>query len=93
MNKHLIAVAQFIFSVAAGFAFGFIGTELLVGNLDVGFRLLLGVMCALTIALAEMYFLAVKLNEEPYDVGPSAPATSKSTPMTQDLSSTKLHQE
>lgn len=64
MNRQLIAVAQFIFSVAAGFAFGFIGIELLVGNLDFGFRLLLGIICALIIALAEIYFLAKKLNEE-----------------------------
>lgn len=60
----MIAVAQFIFSVAAGFAFGFIGIELLVGNLDFGFRLLLGIICALIIALAEIYFLAKKLSEE-----------------------------
>lgn len=64
MNRQLIAVAQFIFSVAAGFAFGFIGVELLVGNLDFGFRLLLGIICALIIALAEIYFRAKKLNEE-----------------------------
>lgn len=64
MNRQLLAVAQFIFSVAAGFAFGFIGVELLVGNLDFGFRLLLGIICALIIALAEIYFLAKKLNEE-----------------------------
>ncbi|XP_015436221.1 PREDICTED: transmembrane protein 199 [Dufourea novaeangliae] len=67
INKQLIAVAQFIFSVLAGFAFGFIGVELIVGNLDFGFRLLLGVICALIIALAEIYFLAVKLNEDGYD--------------------------
>ncbi|PSN53327.1 hypothetical protein C0J52_04103 [Blattella germanica] len=64
INKQLIAVAQFIFSVLAGFAFGFIGIELLVGNLDFGFRLLLGVMFSLIIALAEIYFLAKKLNED-----------------------------
>lgn len=64
MNRQLIAVAQFIFSVAAGFAFGFIGIELLLGDLDFGFRLLLGIICALIIALAEIYFLAKKLNEE-----------------------------
>lgn len=57
-------MAQFLFSVAAGFAFGFVGIELLVGNLDFGFRLLLGIICALVIALAEIYFLAKKLNEE-----------------------------
>lgn len=63
INSQLIAVAQFIFSVAAGFAFGFLGVELIVGGLDFGFRLLLGIICALTIALAEIYFLAKKLNE------------------------------
>ncbi|XP_062536591.1 transmembrane protein 199 [Armigeres subalbatus] len=64
INRQLIAVAQFIFSVAAGFAFGFIGIELIVGQLDFGFRLLLGIMIALVIALAEIYFLAKKLNED-----------------------------
>lgn len=67
INKQLIAVAQFIFSVLAGFAFGFIGVELIVGNLDFGFRLLLGIICALIIALAEIYFLAIKLNEDECD--------------------------
>lgn len=60
----MIAVAQFVFSVIAGFAFGFIGIELIVGSLDFGFRLLLGIICALVIALAEIYFLAKKLIEE-----------------------------
>ncbi|KAL0107857.1 hypothetical protein PUN28_014846 [Cardiocondyla obscurior] len=68
INKQLIAVAQFIFSVIAGFAFGFIGVELIIGNLDFGFRLLLGIICALIIALAEIYFLAIKLNENGFDV-------------------------
>lgn len=63
INKQLIAVAQFIISVITGFVFGFIGIELMVGNLDFGFRLLLGIICALIIALAEIYFLAVKLSE------------------------------
>lgn len=64
MNRHLIAVFQFIVSILAGFAFGFIGVELIIGNLDFGFRLLLGIVCALVIALAELYFLAKKLNED-----------------------------
>lgn len=63
MNRQLIAVFQFILSVLAGFLFGFLGVELIVGNLDFGFRLLLGIMCALTIALAELYFLAKQLVE------------------------------
>lgn len=67
MNKQLIAVAQFIFSVITGFVFGFIGIELMVGKLDFGFRLLLGIICALVVALAEIYFLAVKLSETNFD--------------------------
>lgn len=73
INKQLIAVLQFIFSVAAGFAFGFIGVELIIGDLDFGFRLLLGVMCALIIALAEIYFLAKKLSEDVYVEKPEKP--------------------
>uniref|UniRef100_A0A336LN06 CSON007390 protein n=1 Tax=Culicoides sonorensis TaxID=179676 RepID=A0A336LN06_CULSO len=72
INSQLIAILQFVFSVAAGFAFGFIGIALIVGDLDFGFRLLLGIMFALIIALAEIYFLAKKLNED-YDVKPEAP--------------------
>lgn len=70
INRHLIAVLQFIFSVLAGFAFGFIGVELIIGDLDFGFRLLLGIICALIIALAEIYFLAKKLNEDYESVSP-----------------------
>ncbi|CAK1544555.1 unnamed protein product [Leptosia nina] len=64
LNRHLIAIGQFLLSIFAGFLFGFRGVEWMVGNLDFGFRLLLGVMCALIIALAEIYFLAKKINEE-----------------------------
>lgn len=67
----MIAVAQFVFSVIAGFAFGFIGVELIIGSLDFGFRLLLGIMCALIIALAEIYFLAKKLIEEDESIASS----------------------
>lgn len=77
INKQLIAVAQFIFSVLAGFAFGFVGLELIVGTLDFGFRLLLGIICALVIALAEIYFLAIKLNEDAYDTASTAPPHKK----------------
>lgn len=78
IDKQLVAVAQFIFSVIAGFAFGFIGVELLIGDLDFGFRLLLGIICALIIALAEIYFLALKLNENGFD------ATSESKELHRD---------
>ncbi|XP_030369226.1 transmembrane protein 199 [Scaptodrosophila lebanonensis] len=80
INKQIIAVAQFIFSVAAGFVFGFLGINLIVGGLPFGFRLLLGVICALVIALAEMYFLAKKLHE--YDEVLDAPKRKKPEPPT-----------
>lgn len=64
VNRQLIAVGQLIISIFAGFLFGFKGIEWMIGTLDFGFRLLLGVMCALIITLAEIYFLAKKLNEE-----------------------------
>ncbi|XP_063977040.1 transmembrane protein 199 [Diachasmimorpha longicaudata] len=70
INKQLIAVAQFVFSVIAAFAFGFIGLELIVGSLDFGFRLLLGIICGLIVALAEIYFLAKKLNEDCWEPPP-----------------------
>ncbi|XP_065094907.1 transmembrane protein 199-like [Ochlerotatus camptorhynchus] len=103
INRQLIAVAQFIFSVAAGFAFGFIGIELIIGQLDFGFRLLLGIMIALIIALAEIYFLAKKLNEE-YEqqtIQPEATETGKRkvvesieiTSKTSPKAKGKLHQD
>ncbi|XP_054725461.1 uncharacterized protein LOC129235579 [Anastrepha obliqua] len=64
MNSQMIAVLQFIFSVAAGFVFGFLGLELIFGGLKFGLRLVLGICCALVIGIAEMYFLVKKLNEE-----------------------------
>lgn len=64
MNSQMIAVLQFIFSVAAGFVFGFLGLELIFGGIEFGLRLVLGIFCALVIGVAEMYFLLKKLNEE-----------------------------
>ncbi|XP_017058563.1 transmembrane protein 199 [Drosophila ficusphila] len=77
LNKQIIAVVQFIFSVAAGFTFGFFGVNLMVGPLPFGFRILLGVIVALIIALAEMYFLAKKLHE--YDEVLDAPKRKQQT--------------
>lgn len=92
IDRQLIAVAQFIFSVVAGFAFGFIGIELIVGDLDFGFRLLLGIICALVIALAEMYFLAKKLNEDEDDFDPSRFNAAKIN-VTQNVDGKKEHND
>uniref|UniRef100_A0A1I8MWR9 Endoplasmic reticulum-based factor for assembly of V-ATPase n=1 Tax=Musca domestica TaxID=7370 RepID=A0A1I8MWR9_MUSDO len=97
INSQLVAVLQFIFSVAAGFAFGFIGIQLIVGNLDFGLRLLLGIMIALIIALAEIYFLAKKLNEYDNTTETVNKAINKikasKTPILNDEIQKKLHVE
>lgn len=87
INSQIIAVLQFVVSVAAGFAFGFIGIQLIVGNLDFGLRLLLGIMFALIIALAEIYFLAKKLNEYDNTVDTANQALKNKSPK----HSKKLH--
>ncbi|EDW16345.1 uncharacterized protein LOC6574856 [Drosophila mojavensis] len=89
INKQIIAVAQFIFSVAAGFTFGFFGVNLMVGPLPFGFRILLGVIVALIIALAEMYFLAKKLHE--YDEVLDAP--KRKTPNSPKASGVQILQK
>jgi len=63
MNTGLIGVFQFIISIAAAFFFGFIGIEAFGGlSLDLAVRLLLGIVFALVVGLAELYFLAVNLS-------------------------------
>ncbi|XP_065354089.1 uncharacterized protein LOC135948645 [Calliphora vicina] len=86
INSQIIAVLQFVFSVAAGFAFGFLGINLIIGNMEFGLRLLLGIMCALIIALAEIYFLAKKLHEYDNTVDTVNEAMKKTAP-----SNKKIH--
>ncbi|KAF4527828.1 hypothetical protein B566_EDAN016312 [Ephemera danica] len=64
INRQLIGVVQFVFSVAAGFLFGYLGLELMLGGLDMRVRLLSGIMCAVIIAVAEIYFLIMHLIAE-----------------------------
>lgn len=70
MNRHLIAIFNYVISIITGFVFGFYGIEMMTTPLDVGFRLLLGVIFGLTVALAELYFLARALAAELYDDPP-----------------------
>lgn len=62
INKDLLAVFQFIISVIVGFVFGFIGIELLTGYIDHGTKIVLGIVCAIIVAVAELYFLIKQLN-------------------------------
>jgi TMEM199 family protein len=89
INRHLIGVVQFVFSVAAGFAFGFQGLELLIGDLEMGFRLMCGISCALVIAVAEIYFLLQHIHFAE-EVPPEPPAAQKPV---NAANATKAHQE
>lgn len=89
INRHLIGVVQFVFSVVAGFAFGFQGLELLIGDLEMGFRLMCGISCALVIAVAEIYFLLQHIHFAE-EVPPERPAAQKPV---NAANVTKAHQE
>lgn len=91
INRQLIGVVQFVFSVAAGFAFGFQGLELLIGDLEMGFRLMCGISCALVIAIAEIYFLLQHINFS--EEVPSEPAVANKTAENNTKSAAKTHQE
>jgi len=62
MNSGLIAVFQFVISLACAFFFGFVGIELFIGNLQLAVRLGLGIGSALIVGAAELYFLAINLD-------------------------------
>lgn len=73
MNSAMIAVFQFVISIACAFFFGFKGIELFLGELQLPVRLLLGIGAALIVGAAELYFLAVNIamNEESYSTSDS----------------------
>ena len=58
VNAQLIEVIGFAITVAAAFAVGFSGVNYMIGPLDLGFRFMLGVVIALVVAIAEIYFMA-----------------------------------
>ena len=63
MNSQLIEVFGFFVTMAAAFAFGFFGINYMIGPLDLGLRSILGVVIALVVAIAELYFMARVLGD------------------------------
>ncbi|KAK2726164.1 hypothetical protein QYM36_000573 [Artemia franciscana] len=57
VNRQLIQVFQFVLSTGSAFVFGFWGVDWAAGPFDFGSRSLIGVFCALVVAIAEIYFL------------------------------------
>ena len=63
MNAGLIGVFQFVVSIAAAFLFGFMGLEAFLGlTFELAVKLLFGIIFALVVGCAELYFLAINLD-------------------------------
>lgn len=62
MNSGMIAVLQFVISLAAAFLFGFSGIQIFVGPMDLAVRLLLGIASAVIVGIAELYVLVVLID-------------------------------
>ncbi|CAG7836746.1 unnamed protein product, partial [Allacma fusca] len=63
MNTGLIAVFQFVVTVGAAFAFGFMGVEVFAGvTFELAVKLLLGIIFALVVGAAELYFLVLNMD-------------------------------
>lgn len=64
INNFLLVIAQFVLSVACSFMFGFLAPYYLYGRVDLGPRLLFGIICAFIVGCADMYFVIRQMLEE-----------------------------
>ena len=64
LNSYLILIFQFVISVATGFAFGYLAPYFFYGILDVGKRLLTGIIVAFVVGMADLYFIMRSFLEE-----------------------------
>jgi len=62
MNTGIVAVFQFVISLAAAFLFGFSGIQIFLGEMEIAVRLLLGIAFAVIVGVAELYILVVHLD-------------------------------
>lgn len=64
INSYLILIFQFVVSTATGFAFGYFAPFFLYGIQSVGKRLLVGIIIAFVVAIADLYFIIRGFLEE-----------------------------
>jgi hypothetical protein len=57
VNAYLILIVQFLVSVGASFMFGYLAPYYVSGLAEVGPRLLIGVLVAFVVAIADLYFV------------------------------------
>ena len=64
INSYLILIFQFVLSVATGFAFGYFAPYVFYGSVNLGRRLLTGIVVAFAVGVADMYFIIRSFLEE-----------------------------
>ena len=57
LNNYLLIVAQFVISLICSFAFGYLAPYYFYGVMEVGPRLLCGIVFAFVVGLADLYFV------------------------------------
>jgi hypothetical protein len=57
VNAYLILIVQFLVSVGASFMFGYLAPYYVSGLAEVGPRLLIGVLVAFVVGIADLYFV------------------------------------
>lgn len=57
LNNYLVLIFQFIFSVLTSFAAGYLAPYFFWGVVDVGQRLIIGIVLAFLVAMADLYFI------------------------------------
>jgi Endoplasmic reticulum-based factor for assembly of V-ATPase len=57
VNAYLVLILQFLVTVFASFAFGYLAPFYLYGQSEVGPRLLIGVLCGFLAGIADLYFV------------------------------------
>ncbi len=57
VNAYLILIVQFLVSVGASFMFGYLAPYYVSGLSEVGPRLLIGVLVAFVVGIADLYFV------------------------------------
>ena len=57
LNSYLLLIFQFLFSVVTSFFAGYLAPYFFYGVTDVGKRLLVGIILAFMVAIADLYFI------------------------------------
>ena len=63
LNRYLLLIFQFVVSMVSAFAFGYLAPYYFYGTIDIGKRLLYGIICGFVVGLADLYFVVRHLLE------------------------------